>query len=67
MTIGEFCKTVGKAGADLHTIAAIRSLLEECDQARFAPMVPDQHVVDTALQRASAVIENLNQQLESRG
>lgn len=65
MTIGEFCATVGANGAEAQTVTTISTLLEECERARFAPVSPDPRVVDTALERATTVIEDLNVQLNS--
>jgi hypothetical protein len=66
MTIGVFCDQLSDAGAHNDTVASAKALLEECDRVRFAPVTPDRHAMDTAHERASLIIEKLNQQLRGR-
>ena len=39
----------------------LQDLLQECDRVRFAPVLPDQQAMDTACDRVSALIVQLDQ------
>lgn len=64
LTIGAFCTLLEGRGVHAATLGEIRSLLEECDHVRFAPISPDQQAMNTAHERATTLIEQLNQQLD---
>ena len=44
--------------------AAIRALLDECDQARFSPVLPDQAAMHSAADRAADLIVQLDRLLD---
>lgn len=64
LTIAAFCELLEERGVAASTLGEVRSLLEECDHIRFAPISPDQQAMNTAHSRATALIEQLNQQLD---
>jgi hypothetical protein len=64
LTQDELAKALSAAGAGSPTIFSIRELLSECDRVRFAPVAPDQRAMDTAHERASDVIEALNDEIQ---
>jgi hypothetical protein len=46
--------------------ASLRVLLEECDQARFAPILPDRQAMESASERAAQVIIGVEEAVQSR-
>lgn len=44
----------------------LRTLLDECDQARFAPVPPDQDMMNSACDRAADFIVRFNESLKQR-
>ncbi|MEX0746858.1 MAG: BatD family protein [Rhodothermales bacterium] len=46
--------------------ASLRVLLEECDLARFAPVLPDRQTMESASERAAHVIVGVEEAVQSR-
>lgn len=63
LTRGKLDQLLGARGIDIAYRDDLRRLLDECDQVRFAPILPDQAAMDAAHACASTLIVDLDRQL----
>lgn len=57
LTTEELIDSMADAGIQQEHVAAVRSLLEECDLVKFAKFVPRKEVMYDAIPRAKAIVE----------
>lgn len=55
--------TLANAGIGSETRKGVLTLLDECDQVRFAPTPPNSVSMQTAMDRAAALIESIHERL----
>lgn len=63
LTRSELDATLLQAGIHEATRVDVNQLLDECDQVRFAPSPPDSDSMNTAMDRASQLIQSIHEQL----
>jgi hypothetical protein len=67
MTHQQLNEMLKQLGVDAGIRNQLFALLQECDRVRFAPLLPDQAEMDTACDRAGALIVQVDEVMEGLG